>query len=45
MNMKLVLAALAAILLTACSSRVQEYNDPPCGVKELEAGLCKEPVY
>jgi hypothetical protein len=45
MNRKLVFAALAALLMTACSSRVLEYNDPPCGVKESEAGLCKEPAY
>jgi len=46
MRRKLVLVALTALLMTGCVSRVEEeYIDPPCGVKETEAGLCKEPTY
>ncbi len=45
MRLNLVLVAMAALLMTGCVSREEEYTDPPCGVKETEAGLCKEPVY
>jgi hypothetical protein len=45
MRRNLALAALAALLVAGCVSQAQEYSDPPCGVKETEAGLCKEPAY
>ena len=42
MRKSLFVTLVGAILIAGCMSR-NEVTDPPCGVKETEAGLCKQP--
>ena len=42
MKKSFALTLLSVLLIAGCMSRNQ-ITDPPCGVKETEAGLCKQP--
>jgi hypothetical protein len=42
MRKRLLLMLVGSMLIAGCMSR-NEVTDPPCGAKEIDAGLCKDP--